>query len=256
MPLRSGRDRPMAALEGGVDDGRFDSGHGQRPHRPGPFRTGVPGPPHRGGRPHQAVVAEPGDHLGRAVQGRIPRHGSNQRSTRSSKACTRSAEVSLRGLRRRRPGPPASCPGRSAGCSVGHRDRPAVVTVTPHLRHGHRRAADGAAEDHGRLFGSATVGRAELLEAAVVAERGGPGPEVLVLAGPLDGRPDGEGLLPLPAEACSEGSAVMVMGSLRWSSLTCTGPPPEDLLAQAGRRCGPRPASTARMRASEARPVL
>ena len=72
----------MAALSAALTTLDSTAGHGQRPHGPLPLGPGVAGPPHRGGRPHQAVVTEPGDHLGRSVERGFPRNGSNHPSTR------------------------------------------------------------------------------------------------------------------------------------------------------------------------------
>ena len=223
--LRSGRDRPTAALSAGVDQARFDAGDGQRPHGPRPLGPGVPGPPHRGGRPHQAVVAESGDHLGRAVDGRVPpqrlepavdplveRVRPGRPATRPPagpgvrESPLRLGRVAAAGPDRRRsvgplPRPPSSPASRSCGTADGR----------PAQHHG------GLVRDRRRRRGR-RPGSGSSCTAATVRGRKSSSRQARSMADHT-----ATAFCRCPRRACSEGSAVMSVGSLRWRSLTCTG---------------------------------
>ena len=175
-------------LERRVDQARLDAGDGQRPDGPGPLGPGVPGPPHRGGRPHQTVVAQSGDHLGRAVEGRIPpprleparRPAASTRSTRAMPAGRPRRPIRRVVPHRRRTAASMPSPaGSAATVGVGHADpgrrarprrRPPRHLPRPRRRQRRRRPSTTAA-----CSGIAAVGRAEVPESAVVAQRRGVG---------------------------------------------------------------------------------
>ena len=78
------------------------------PHGPGPLRAGVAGPPRRGGRPHEPVVAEPGDDLGQRRRGRL-----------APQRLEPGVDPVVDRLHHGRPERPAEAPGPSDRCPTG-----------------------------------------------------------------------------------------------------------------------------------------
>ena len=182
----------------------------------------------------EAVVAESGDHLGRAVD----RRRSPQRLEPAVDPARRRCAPGRQRRRCRpvwRPGSDARArrvvmarrwPGPSARSA--RPDGPAA----PPAHAAPPRAPDGSAQHHGRLSGrrrrrGRTSRNRQKLHSGEVRGRKSSFWQARSMADQT-----ATAFCRCPRSACSDGSAVMVVGSLRWSSLTCDRPPAEDLLAQ------------------------